>query len=282
MQKDFQDSYRSTQWQEKKNKILTRDNYTCAICGKHGDEHTLMHVHHLTYEHCKNSKAWDCPDEDLVTLCEDCHAKVHSGEPYKKALDNYQYYKNLYNILQTVKQGCIIIFYSDDDTESHVFLNLFYNKEKQRFFGIDFKEEVVHYPYYLDFDIKGLIKNGEHISLIEILPPQHTLSKLLFYISRKAKWYCEYGPKDDEGDICEDDLGTTFFWTGKSVEGCEYWYAMTHIIHLELFNNSETVAILERNLGDNTFYSDFDELSPTLKVNIALRAMSLLNLLISI
>lgn len=52
MQKDFLDSYRSTLWQEKKNKILTRDNYTCAICGKHGDEHTLMHVHHLTYKNC--------------------------------------------------------------------------------------------------------------------------------------------------------------------------------------------------------------------------------------
>lgn len=105
MQKDFLDSYRSTQWQEKKNKILTRDNYTCAICGKHGDEHTLMHVHHLTYKNCKNHHAWDCPDEDLVTLCEDCHKKVHSGEPFDTASMNYAYYyginrgKNEYTVM---------------------------------------------------------------------------------------------------------------------------------------------------------------------------------------
>lgn len=97
---DFLDSYRSTQWQKKKNKILTRDNFTCAICGKHGDEHTLMHVHHITYKNCKNGKAWDCPDEDLVTLCEDCHKKVHSGFPYKRIEENFIFYNKSLSFLQ--------------------------------------------------------------------------------------------------------------------------------------------------------------------------------------
>lgn len=95
MTQEFLDSYGSTRWQEKKNKILTRDNYTCAICGKHGNEHTLMHVHHLTYKNCKDGKAWNCPDEDLVTLCEDCHEKVHSGFPFKDKTRNLYYYSNL-------------------------------------------------------------------------------------------------------------------------------------------------------------------------------------------
>lgn len=113
MQKDFLDSYRSTLWQEKKNKILTRDNYTCAICGKHGDEHTLMHVHHLTYKNCKNHHAWDCPDEDLVTLCEDCHAKVHSGEPYKSTSKNYKYYKELSSL--TKFRNATFYFVADEE-----------------------------------------------------------------------------------------------------------------------------------------------------------------------
>lgn len=108
MQKDFLDSYRSTQWQEKKNKILTRDNYTCAICGKHGDEHTLMHVHHLTYKNCKNHHAWDCPDEDLVTLCEDCHKKVHSKKPFTSSLENYFYLESQQLINSQSKKDVIL------------------------------------------------------------------------------------------------------------------------------------------------------------------------------
>lgn len=90
MDKNFLTPYRSTQWQEKKNTILTRDSYTCVICGKRGDENTLMHVHHLT---CKNGKVGDCPDEDLVTLCEDCHKQVHSGKPFESAQMNYAIYR---------------------------------------------------------------------------------------------------------------------------------------------------------------------------------------------
>lgn len=96
MDKTFQDSYRSTQWQEKKNRILTRDNYTCAVCGKHGDEHTLMHVHHKTYEHCVDNKCWTCPDDDLITLCEGCHAKLHGKDEVKlPLLPNYVFLRSI-------------------------------------------------------------------------------------------------------------------------------------------------------------------------------------------
>lgn len=112
MQQDFLKSYRSTQWQEKKNKILTRDNYTCAICGKHGDEHTLMHVHHLTYKNCKDGKAWNCPDEDLVTLCEDCHNAVHSSYPSESVTKNFNYLKRLFSILGDKAEAYRFSFYS--------------------------------------------------------------------------------------------------------------------------------------------------------------------------
>lgn len=50
--------------------ILHRDNYTCQVCGK---KHTRLEVHHIIY------KSQDGTDDEtnLITLCEDCHSKVH-------------------------------------------------------------------------------------------------------------------------------------------------------------------------------------------------------------
>lgn len=57
---------KSPLWQKKRLEILNRDKFTCQDCG--GVESTL-HVHHIAYY----KEPWDCPNELLVTLCEDCH-----------------------------------------------------------------------------------------------------------------------------------------------------------------------------------------------------------------
>lgn len=69
MNDDFFRSYQTAEWQRLKNRVLERDNYTCQICG---ENHGLMHVHHITYRRC-NGKAYNAPLGDLITLCEKCH-----------------------------------------------------------------------------------------------------------------------------------------------------------------------------------------------------------------
>ena len=69
MDKEFAESYNTAEWQKTKNRILERDKYTCQICGSTTG---VMQVHHITYKHC-NGKAYNAPDEDLITLCCDCH-----------------------------------------------------------------------------------------------------------------------------------------------------------------------------------------------------------------
>ena len=69
-------------WAEKREVILKRDQYQCRICGSH---HNLQ-VHHIKYSPGK--KAWEYPNLDLITLCKDCHEKVHQDlnhelNPYK-------------------------------------------------------------------------------------------------------------------------------------------------------------------------------------------------------
>lgn len=56
---------------EFKNAIRERDNNTCAICGKFGDN-----VHHINYV------KMDTTPENCVTLCRSCHAKTNSNRDY--------------------------------------------------------------------------------------------------------------------------------------------------------------------------------------------------------
>lgn len=56
--------------------VLHRDGYTCQCCGAHGTNKkpVKLHVHHLE----SRKTGGDAPD-NLITLCEDCHAGYHAG-----------------------------------------------------------------------------------------------------------------------------------------------------------------------------------------------------------
>lgn len=63
-----------------KNKIKTRDNNKCFICGSFN----RLQVHHIDYD-----KA-NCSDKNLITLCISCHMKTN----YRR--ENWkQYFKNI-------------------------------------------------------------------------------------------------------------------------------------------------------------------------------------------
>lgn len=53
--------------------VLNRDNYTCQCCKtKKG----ALHVHHIIYR----SNGGSDKMENLITICENCHKKLHDGE----------------------------------------------------------------------------------------------------------------------------------------------------------------------------------------------------------
>lgn len=57
----------------RKEAVMNRDSYTCQICGA---KHTKLEVHHIVYR----SKGGTDDEDNLITLCETCHKKVHKGE----------------------------------------------------------------------------------------------------------------------------------------------------------------------------------------------------------
>lgn len=58
----------SAEWKNKRKHILSRDNYKCTKCGSSNS----LHIHHLTYAHFTKEL-----DHELITLCHECHQKVH-------------------------------------------------------------------------------------------------------------------------------------------------------------------------------------------------------------
>lgn len=62
--------------------VLWRDNYTCQQCKKNN---VTLNVHHIVYR----SQGGSDDESNLVTLCEDCHHKLHQGMiKLKKSINN--------------------------------------------------------------------------------------------------------------------------------------------------------------------------------------------------
>ena len=55
-------------WKKTRKRALHRAKYKCQLCGSKEN----LNVHHNTYENRGQEK-----DEDLIVLCQECHAKFH-------------------------------------------------------------------------------------------------------------------------------------------------------------------------------------------------------------
>lgn len=66
--------YQDERWKERARQIRDLDGHKCAMCGAKGE----LHVHHLAYPPAP-FHIWDCRDDELVTLCPECHKKVHTA-----------------------------------------------------------------------------------------------------------------------------------------------------------------------------------------------------------
>ena len=65
----YSEYLQSPEWQDKRAKVLERDNYTCQGCGA---ARAAMIVHHLSYQHVGNEFLFE-----LTSVCERCHKRLH-------------------------------------------------------------------------------------------------------------------------------------------------------------------------------------------------------------
>lgn len=64
----YQEYLQTPEWQETRKAMLRKAKYKCQLCYSNG----TLHVHHKTYE-----RRGDEDYNDLIVLCENCHAKFH-------------------------------------------------------------------------------------------------------------------------------------------------------------------------------------------------------------
>lgn len=67
--------YKSQRWKHKRAQILRRDGYLCQECRKYGRMTQATTVHHI--QHVEDHPELAYNDDNLVSLCEKCHNKMH-------------------------------------------------------------------------------------------------------------------------------------------------------------------------------------------------------------
>ena len=77
-----------------KNEVFERDNYTCQICGK---KHERLEVHHIVFKSEGGSNSMS----NLVSLCCDCHEKIHKGKlVFNKKVKSFKHASHM-NIMRS-------------------------------------------------------------------------------------------------------------------------------------------------------------------------------------
>ena len=104
-----------------KSAVLNRDNYKCQICGK---KDVRLEVHHIVFRSYGGSNRMN----NLITLCSDCHKKIHNGEVgFKKKVKSFKHASHM-NIMRKKLIDSLKNIY-DNVFETFGYLTK-YNREK--------------------------------------------------------------------------------------------------------------------------------------------------------
>lgn len=74
----YKDKLKDSRWLAKRQAILARDSFRCVICGSNNG----LNVHHSAYIYGR--EPWEYDNKYLVTLCHECHAKLHGKYAVKQ------------------------------------------------------------------------------------------------------------------------------------------------------------------------------------------------------
>ena len=74
--------YKTKEWDHKRREILQRDHHACVECKRRGRYTQANTVHHIV--HLKSAPELALENDNLESLCRDCHEKIHEKENVKK------------------------------------------------------------------------------------------------------------------------------------------------------------------------------------------------------
>ena len=70
-----QEFYKTKKWRKKSKDILKRDKFRCQYCKRYGKIREAVLVHHI--KHLEEFPELAYNNENLISLCLECHNKEH-------------------------------------------------------------------------------------------------------------------------------------------------------------------------------------------------------------
>jgi hypothetical protein len=75
----YLEKLRDGRWQKRRAEIIERDRWACRWCHATADSGAQLVVHHLIY--VSGREPWEYADDELITICWDCHQEEHDTRP---------------------------------------------------------------------------------------------------------------------------------------------------------------------------------------------------------
>jgi len=91
---EYSDELKDQRWKDLRRKIIERDSGRCQVC----DSSKALQVHHKRY--IRGKKAWEHPENLLITLCQSCHSLFHKNQNHLQAKK-----KNKKKRINRIKKG---------------------------------------------------------------------------------------------------------------------------------------------------------------------------------
>lgn len=101
----YGDLLKDPRWQKKRLEIFERDGWRCVWCKK---ENETLHIHHVDYQ--MGLKPWEYSNDQLLTLCEDCHHGEYENREYveNKLIDELKKLSVPYNNIEDLANAIMI------------------------------------------------------------------------------------------------------------------------------------------------------------------------------
>lgn len=224
----YEEKLKDPRWQKMRLEVMGRDKFTCQICGSGINDGTPLNVHHKVYR--KGKEPWEYGKNEFITLCEECHRKVHEHkillpEVNKNSFPITVVYKKLFgmrekftgtdaivysNLLRLSLRGTIVK--SEDE---YIKMYSIKNKnlaqiclcsERAITYSIKYLKEI---GYIRDSDIysPSAIINGGYLKLLNVKDLKGWELILYSFIKERSKYY--NGPIDTYAYRIAELLGTT-------------------------------------------------------------------------
>ena len=134
---NYKEKLLDPRWQKKRLEILSRDEFTCQMCG---DTKSTLHIHHKLY----NNNPWDVDNDKLITYCQHCHQFIEFTK-------DFSIYNNILKIVKDITVNGIILYVLAIDKYNNKGIDINILKSE--------KFDDIEYIAFIDYNVLNNLNN---------------------------------------------------------------------------------------------------------------------------